>query len=184
MTRNVGLAAAGVQRGDLPVKEYDIYCPLMGDQPGAKNYYRSSCALRVRSGGCGIKCARKMPKVVPAAVEPVKPVEVVEPVVVDKPAKKRDRVAPCANCERVMSLAARGLCGRCLDRLTKDGTLDDLYPSKKAGRRASDGRFVVDLFGEPDLVRRLELAAKRQGSTAQEEAILYITAYLDYLGVK
>ena len=45
--------------GVTSVREYDIYCPEMGKHTHKKNYYRSSCDLRLGSFNCRRKdCPR------------------------------------------------------------------------------------------------------------------------------
>lgn len=57
------------------------------------------------------------PKVKPVKREPI------------KMAKKPRR--ECASCKRVMSIVARGLCGGCVTKHKKEGTLDEKFPAAR-----------------------------------------------------
>ena len=58
------------------------------------------------------------------------------------PAKRKPgkTVKECADCGRVMTIVARGLCGRCHGRHTKNGILDELYPAKRAWEKKQPGQ--------------------------------------------
>lgn len=45
----------GEYRGDLPKKENEIYCALLGGPDYKPNYLRSSCRVRLRMGSCTVK---------------------------------------------------------------------------------------------------------------------------------
>jgi hypothetical protein len=71
-----GLAAAGIIRGDLPAKDYDIHCPLMGQ---GVNYLASSCRERVANGNCHAKgCKRHSGEKIITSLQP-KPTPMTRP---------------------------------------------------------------------------------------------------------
>jgi len=50
-------------------------------------------------------------------------------------ADSKRTVKECVDCGRIMSIVARGLCGKCFNRHKKIGDLDELYPSKHDKKR-------------------------------------------------
>jgi hypothetical protein len=132
----------------------------MGGPDYRFNYTKISCQARQGSGGCRVKCEHKLsgqrkekvvngvpPLVVssplpdtttedrdirerPAIIQPVQ-----EVIVGNKPVKV------CLECSEKKPICARGLCGACYARLSKEGTLDDRYPAKKPQKvRADKGK--------------------------------------------
>ena len=44
---------------------------------------------------------------------------------------KGKKVQPCICCDRIQPIQGRGLCGACIARYKKAGTLNELYPKRK-----------------------------------------------------
>jgi len=175
--------AAFVPRGAMEQLDYDIFCPLMGDNPTAPNYYARSCRSRIKSGTCSKPdCSRRQETVVkpvPVKPEPIPPAPPVATTKRGRPAESDDRPG-CKCCGQVRKLPARGLCIPCQKELVKAGTIDTLYPSARSKTKAKPVKLTLD----GDLARRLREAAKKSGVTPQVEAETFIRAYLDFLGIK
>lgn len=180
-----GASAESVGRGELPALAYDIYCPAMGGERDRLNYLASSCENRLRLSLCSERgCARRKVARPEARVKPALRLVDEGPLPVmpeSKPKpKSKKSVRPCAECTKVMTILGRGLCCACYQRLERAGTLDRLYPAQQAGRKRLE-RVEVVVTGE--LARRLRLAAEKSGQSPAEEALVYVEAYLNFLGV-
>jgi hypothetical protein len=155
----MSLAAEGVMRGDLPSKGFDIHCPLMGH---GINYLATSCRSRVKNGGCSRKtCKRFTGEKILQTLSGVR----VEPVpVVQEPAAP-DILPPTTK--------------------TKDGKRNRRHhPTETTSVRPPESILNLDFTDEPELLQRLTRCAEQSGSTPQDEAKLFIHAYLEFLGVR
>lgn len=87
------LSSAGVARGELPVKGYDIHCPLMGGQ--GLNYLGSSCRGRLAQKTCRLTSCSRFQSATKAKrpnMEPVKAVaKIKSPAQVEPPLREPER---------------------------------------------------------------------------------------------
>ena len=143
------VTTAACTKGALPERnQNDIYCPLMGGPVHKSNYPHSACRARQLANNCNHKdCERRVnlvrPGLVQVSSEGVKQEQRRRLFVGKTPLRK------CAECKRMMAISGRGLCGACLHRLRKAGTLDEKYPSLRP-RKASKkhGQAIKIVFGE------------------------------------
>jgi hypothetical protein len=119
-------------KGDLPDRQYDIHCPLMGGPAYKYNYVTAGCLERQLAGCCSAKaCPRKKIRLAAKRAAAVKPGSTftLGTIVHGK------RVAICAECGLTRPAHGRGCCGSCYWRLRGEGTLDAKHPAKQGGRK-------------------------------------------------
>lgn len=148
-------------RGDLPPKEYDIHCPLMGGPTHKNNYFRLSCLERRNNGGCVVKdCSQR--------TENKK-----EGTVAKKPLRK------CRECGETKPIIGRGLCGPCYHRLKRHGKLEEKYPALD-GRAAAAAAMAKEKKPSeavskdwPGPVSGEKPAEKKPAESAKEKSALF-----------
>jgi len=135
------MSEVGVRRGDLPEKEFDIYCPLMGGPDYKRNYLASSCRDRVGLGSCKLRDCVQRGGTATEAPERMR-ANGRQPYTQKKNLSKRG-ICTCG-CEREGRIVARGLIKACYDRwyrLEKKGLGHTFGPPKKVkGSKAGKGR--------------------------------------------
>lgn len=114
-------------KGNLPGREFDIHCPLMGGPDYKLNYHSFSCRERQLNKTCNDKkCERRVNLVRPCLVQVSAATTKHERDVYEI---GHDNRTVCLSCNKAKNqIVGRGLCAACYSRHKKAGDIDVKYP--------------------------------------------------------